>query len=298
MGAREVTAFLNHLSGERHVASATQNQALSALLFLYRDVLGHALPWLEGLDRAKRPVRLPVVLTEAEARVLLAQLDGSRWLMASLLYGAGLRLRECLLLRVKDVDFSYRQILVRESKGGKDRVTMLPEAVIQPLQVHLGRVHALHKRDLAEGYGEVWLPGALSRKYPRAGYEWGWQFVFPSKNRSVDPESGVIRRHHVYPDTLHRTVKLAAHRAGIYKPVSSHTLRHSFATHLLQAGYDIRTVQELLGHKDVATTMIYTHVMNKGGRGVKSPLDSGGAGELPVLKDVSELRYALPSASF
>jgi integron integrase len=211
--------------------------------------------------------------------------------MASLLYGAGLRLRECLFLRVKDVDFSYCQIMVRESKGSKDRVTMLPQTVIQPLQVHLGRVHALHKRDLAEGYGEVWLPEALSRKYPRAGYEWGWQFIFPSKNRSADPDTGVIRRHHVYPDTLHRTVKRAARDAGIYKPVSSHTLRHSFATHLLRAGYDIRTVQELLGHKDVSTTMVYTHVMNKGGRGVTSPLDAGNTAAPPPAKDGAELCY-------
>jgi integron integrase len=288
MGAAEVTAFLNHLASERHVASATQNQALAALLFLYKEALGKALPWLDGLDRVKRPVRLPVVLSEAEVRALLAQLEGTKWLMASLLYGAGLRLRECLMLRVKDVDFSYHQILVRESKGGKDRVTMLPEAVIQPLHVHLGKVNMLHRRDLAEGYGEVWLPDALSRKYPRAGYEWGWQFIFPSKNRSADPETGVIRRHHIYPDTLHRTVKRAAREAGIYKPVSSHTLRHSFATHLLQGGYDIRTVQELLGHKDVSTTMVYTHVMNKGGRGVKSPLDSsGGAGQPPIARDVT-----------
>ncbi|MCC7487729.1 MAG: integron integrase [Burkholderiales bacterium] len=276
MGAAEVTGFLNHLAGERHVAASTQNQALSALLFLYREALGQTLPWFDNLERARRPIRMPVVLSEAEVRALLAQLHGGRWLMASLLYGAGLRLRECLLLRVKDIDFSYRQILVREGKGGKDRVTMLPQAVIQPLQAHLGRVHALHKRDLAEGYGEVWLPDALSRKYPRAGCEWGWQFVFPSKNRSVDPETGAIRRHHVYPDTLHRTVKRAALEAAIHKPVSSHTLRHSFATHLLQAGYDIRTVQELLGHSDVSTTMIYTHVLNKGGRGVRSPLDVGG----------------------
>ena len=286
MGAAEVTAFLNHLVAQRHVASATQNQALAALLFLYRETLGSALPWLDGLDRAKRPVRLPVVLTENEVKALLAQLTGVKWLMVSLLYGAGLRLRECLMLRVKDVDFSYRQILVRQSKGGKDRVTVLPEAVIQPLQVHLGKVHALHKRDLTEGYGEVWLPDALARKYPRAGREWAWQFIFPSKNRSVDPDTGVIRRHHIFPDTLHRAVKQAAHEAGIYKPVSSHALRHSFATHLLQGGYDIRTVQELLGHKDVSTTMIYTHVMNKGGRGVKSPLDSG-AGYPPVVRDIT-----------
>jgi integron integrase len=284
MGAAEVTAFLNHLAADRHVASATQNQALSALLFLYKETLGQALPWLDGLDRAKRPVRLPVVLSEPEVRALLAQLEGTKWLMASLLYGAGLRLRECIMLRVKDVEFSYRQILVREGKGGKDRVTMLPEAAIQPLHLHLGKVNALHRRDLAGGYGEVWLPDALSRKYPRAGREWGWQFVFPSKNRSADPETGVIRRHHVYPDTLHRTVKRAAHDAGIYKPVSSHTLRHSFATHLLQAGYDIRTVQELLGHRDVSTTMVYTHVMNKGGRGVRSPLDSGDSGTPPIAR--------------
>ena len=224
LGAAEVTAFLNHLVAQCHVASATQNQALAALLFLYRQALGHALPWLDGLDRAKRPVRLPVVLSEA---------------------------------------------------------------VMQPLHVHLGKVNILHRRDLAEGYGEVWLPGALARKYPRAGYEWGWQFIFPSKNRSVDPETGVIRRHHIYPDTLHRTVKSAAREAGIYKPVSSHTLRHSFATHLLHAGYDIRTVQELLGHKDVSTTMVYTHVMNKGGRGVKSPFDLSGTGPPPVARDVT-----------
>ncbi len=222
MGAPEVTAFLNDLATERNVAAATQNQALSALLFLYQQVPGHKLPWLDDMVRAKRPVRLPVVLTEAESRVLLAQLDGVKWLMASLLYGAGLRLHECLMLRVKDVDFSYRQILVRDGKGGKDRMTMLPEAVIQPLHQHLGRVRTLHRKDLAEGYGEVWLPNALSRKYPRAAYEWGWQFIFPSKNRSAEPETGVIRRHHIYPDTLHRAVKGAARAAGIYKPVSAH----------------------------------------------------------------------------
>ena len=239
-------------------------------------------------------MRIPVVLTQAEVRALLAQLHGSRWLMASLLNGAGLRLRECLLLRVKDVDFSCRQIPVRESKGAKDRLTMLPKAIIQPLHEHLGRVDALHQRDLAAGYGEVCLPNALSRKYPRAGYEWCWQFVFPSKNRSVDPETGVIRRHHVYPDTMHRTVKRAAHEAGICKPVSSHALRHSFATHLLQGGYDIRTVQELLGHKDVSTTMVYAHVLNKGGRGVRSPLDADAPLSPPVASDVVGLRYAVP----
>jgi integron integrase len=272
MGAAEVTAFLSWLATERNVAAATQNQALSALLFLYKAVLERDLPWFDGLVRAKRPVRVPVVLSAAEARKLLAQLEGVAWLMASLLYGAGLRLQECLTLRVKDIDFAYRQVTVRAGKGGKDRVTMLPEGVVQPLQAHLGRVRALHRRDLAEGYGEVWLPHALARKYPRAGCEWGWQFVL-SKNRSADPESGVIRRHHLFPDTIGRAVKRAARAAGIAKPVSCHTLRHSFATHLLEAGYDIRTVQELLGHSDVSTTMVYTHVLNKGGRGVTSPLD-------------------------
>jgi len=273
MGGAEITSFLNWLASERNVAAATQNQALNALLFLYRHVLERDLPWLEGLVRAKRPVRLPVVLSEAEVRRLLAGLEGVRWLMASLLYGAGLRLQECLQLRVKDVDFAYRQVFVRDGKGGRDRVTMLPEGVVQPLQAHLGKLRTLHRKDLVEGYGEVWLPQALARKYPRAGFEWGWQFVFPSKKRSPDPETGVIRRHHVYPDTLHRAVKRAARAAGIIKPVSCHTLRHSFATHLLQSGSDIRTVQELLGHSDVSTTMVYTHVMNKGARGVTSPLD-------------------------
>ncbi len=273
MGAAEVTAFLSWLATDRDVAAATQNQALAALLFLYKAVLERDLPWFDDLVRAKRPVRVPVVLSAAEVRKLLEQLDGVTWMMASLLYGAGLRLQECLMLRVKDVDFAYRQILVRSGKGAKDRVTMLPEGVVQPLQAHLGKLRALHRRDIAEGYGEVWLPHALSRKYPRAGHEWGWQFLFPSKNRSADPESGVIRRHHLYPDTMSRAIKRATRAAGIAKHVSCHTLRHSFATHLLEGGYDIRTVQELLGHSDVSTTMIYTHVLNKGGRGVKSPLD-------------------------
>jgi len=273
LGAHEVTRFLSWLATERNVAAATQNQALAALLFLYQQVLGRELPWLDQIVRAKRPVRLPVVLTEDEVRRLLAQLTGMKWLMASLLYGSGLRQRECLMLRVKDVDFAYRQVLVREGKGAKDRVTMLPEHLLQPLQEHLGRVRALHRRDLAQGLGEVWLPGALDRKYPRAAREWGWQFVFPSGRLSPDPESGVVRRHHVYPDTLQRAVKGAALAARIAKPVSCHALRHSFATHLLQAGQDIRTVQELLGHADVSTTMIYTHVMNRGARAVRSPLD-------------------------
>jgi integron integrase len=273
MGAKEVEAFLSWLATERDVAAATQNQALAALLFLYKQVLGQELPWFKGLVRAKRPVRLPVVLTRADAQRLLAQMQGVKWLMASLLYGAGLRQIECLQLRVKDIDFAYRQILVRDGKGAKDRVTMLPEQTVQPLQEHLGRVRTLHQRDLAAGHGEVSLPDALARKYPRAAREWAWQFVFPSGNLSADPESGVLRRHHIYPDTLQRAVKEAARAARIVKPVSCHTLRHSFATHLLEGGYDIRTVQELLGHSDVSTTMVYTHVLNKGGRGVRSPLD-------------------------
>jgi integron integrase len=273
MGEAEVTAYLNHLAAVRKVAASTQNQALSALLFLYKEVLGRDLAWLDGLQRATRPPRLPVVLTRAEAERLLAQLTGTRWLMASLLYGAGLRVMECLRLRVKDVDLGYRQILVRDGKGEKDRVTMLPERLVEPVRAHLERVRMLHARDLREGYGEVNLPYALSRKYPRAGREWCWQFVFPSKHRSVDPEDGVVRRHHAFESVPQRAVKEAARAAGLAKHVSCHTLRHSFATHLLESGYDIRTVQELLGHSDVSTTMIYTHVLNKGGRGVRSPLD-------------------------
>ncbi|OGA70059.1 MAG: integrase [Betaproteobacteria bacterium RIFCSPLOWO2_12_FULL_68_20] len=272
LGAPEVTAFLNHLASERDVAASTQNQALSALLFLYKEVLATPLPWLDGLERAKRPARMPTVLTPEEVKRLLERMRGTKKLMASLLYGAGLRLRECLKLRVKDVDFGYRQILVRDGKGGKDRVTMLPEPLIEPLKAQLERAKRLHELDLAAGCSDVELPDALARKYPRAPYEWGWKFVFPSYKRSVDPRTGVIRRHHVYENYLIRGVKDAARAAGLAKHVSCHTLRHSFATHLLEAGYDIRTVQELLGHSSVETTMIYTHVMNKGGRGVNSPL--------------------------
>ena len=276
LGAPEVTAFLNHLAQDRKVAASTQNQALAALLFLYQEVLAQPLPWLEGLEHAKRPVHRPTVLTEDEAQRLLARMRGMKWLMGSLLYGAGLRLRECLKLRVKDVDFGYSQILVRDGKGGKDRVTVLPATVIEPLQAHLVRAKALHERDLLDGCGDVELPDAIARKYPKAPYEWGWKFVFPSHKRSVDPRTGAIRRHHVYENYLIRGVKEAARAAGITKHVSCHTLRHSFATHLLENGYDIRTVQELLGHSDVSTTMIYTHVLNKGGRGVTSPLDRRG----------------------
>ena len=273
MGAEEVTEFLNHLARERDVAAATQNQALSALLFLYREVLATPLPWLDALERAKRPARLPTVLTRAEVKRILVQLTGAKWLMASLLYGAGLRLRECLNLRVKDVDFDYRQILIRDGKGAKDRVTMLPEQTIEPMRRQFEYAKALHERDLASGHGDVELPDALARKYPRAPYEWAWKFVFPSCKMSTCPRTGVLRRHHVYEDYLIRAVKQAVRGAGIAKHVSCHTLRHSFATHLLEAGHDIRTVQELLGHASVETTMLYTHVMNKGGRGVPSPLD-------------------------
>lgn len=273
MGKDEVTAFLSHLATDRQVAAATQNQALSALLFLYKNVLGQALPWLDDMVHAKRPVRLPVVLSPGEVEALLSHLRGVHLLMAGLLYGAGLRLMECLRLRVKDVDFSYRQILIRDGKGEKDRVTMLPAQLVQTLQAHLGEVNRLFRIDLRDGYGEVHLPYALGRKYPRAGREWGWQYVFLSAKRSVDPDDGMIRRHHLDESVLARALKEAARNAELSKPVSAHVLRHSFATHLLQSGYDIRTVQELLGHSDVSTTMIYTHVLNKGGRGVASPLD-------------------------
>jgi integron integrase len=277
LGAAEVTAFLNYLARERDVAASTQNQALSALLFLYREVLATPLPWLDELERVRRPARVPTVLTREEMLRLLAQMQGTKWLMASLLYGAGLRLRECQKLRVKDVDFGYRQITVRDGKGAKDRVTMLPESVHESLKRHLIQVRALHERDLAAGCGTVELPHALARKYPRAPCEWAWKFVFPSHKLSTDPRTGAWQRHHVYENYVIRGVKQAARAARIAKHVSCHTLRHSFATHLLESGYDIRTVQELLGHADVSTTMIYTHVLNRGAGAVASPLD----GRLP-----------------
>jgi integron integrase len=273
MGAAEVEAFLTHLAVEGKVAASTQNQAKSALLFLYKEVLESELPWLDNVEQAKAPKRLPVVLTRAEVQALLTRLEGTRWLMASLLYGAGLRLMECLRLRVKDVDFARKEILVRDGKGFKDRVTMLPVALVEPLRAHLERVRELHRQDIAEGFGAVHLPYALARKYPNAAREWIWQYVFPSAKRSVDPRSGETRRHHVQDQALQRAIKQAVRDADLSKPATPHTLRHSFATHLLEGGYDIRTVQELLGHSDVSTTMIYTHVLNKGGHGVASPLD-------------------------
>ncbi|MDP1572843.1 MAG: integron integrase [Pseudomonadota bacterium] len=274
MGISEVESFLTSLAVERNVTASTQNQALSALLFLYREVLGVDLPWLGEVTRAKKPARLPTVLTQDEVRSLLKYLDVPLMdLIVRLLYGTGMRLLECLRLRVKDVEFSRNEIVVRDGKGGKDRVTMLPSSLAERLSAHLAVVKAQHVADLALGKGEVWLPDALALKYPSAPREWAWQYVFPSAGFSTDPRSGAVRRHHVDDKRVQRAVKLAASRAGIVKTVSPHTLRHSFATHLLEGGYDIRTVQELLGHSDVSTTMIYTHVLNKGGRGVVSPLD-------------------------
>ena len=273
MGAPEVEAFLTSLAVDRDVAAATQNLALSAILVLYREVLEMPLPWLDGIERAKKPARLPTVLTQAEAAALLARVEGTAGVMLRLLYGTGMRLMECVRLRVKDVDFAARQITVRDGKGGKDRVTMLPDALAEPLSAHLAVVKAQHAADLAQGLGAVWLPDALARKYPNAPKSWGWQYVFPARGISVDPRSGERRRHHADEKSLQRAIRRAAGETGIAKPVSPHVLRHSFATHLLQAGYDIRTVQELLGHRDVSTTMIYTHVLNRGGRGVRSPLD-------------------------
>ena len=274
MGAPEVEAFLTHLAVERKVSASTQNQAKAALLFLYKQVLGIDLPWLAEIVTAKASRRLPVVLTQREVRDLLLQLDGTMELVASLLYGTGMRVLEALRLRVKDIEFERREIIVREGKGSKDRVTVLPENLIAPLQTQLQIARTRHAQDLAAGLGAVHMPDALAVKYPKSARSWGWQYVFPSPILSTDPRSGERRRHHVLEQSIQRAVASAARRAGIAKPVSPHVLRHSFATHLLQSGYDIRTVQELLGHRDVATTMTYTHVLNKGGRGILSPLDS------------------------
>jgi integron integrase len=273
MGGAEVTAFLSHLAIGRNVSASTQNQALNAILFLYRDVLKVTLPWLDEVQRAKKPQHLPVVFTREEVRALLARLQGTHWLMASIIYGGGLRLLECLRLRVKDIDFEYGQLVIRDAKGQKDRITILPRSLMEPTRTHLARVRELHEADLRGGFGRVYLPNALEQKYPNANSEWSWQFVFPAARTSVDPRSGMQRRHHAPEDALQRAMKQAIRDAQILKPGSVHTLRHSFATHLLESGYDIRTVQELLGHADVKTTMIYTHVLNRGGRGVVSPLD-------------------------
>jgi len=279
LGAGEVAAFLGHLATERGVAAATQNQALAALLFLYRDVLGIDLGALPEATRARRPKRLPTVLSRAEARRLLEALrQGGRaaqlpWLVASLLYGGGLRVKEALRLRVQDLDFDRFELTVRAGKGDRDRRTTLPATLVEPLREHLARVRELHAADLAAGRGDVALPHALAAKLPGAARDWAWQWVFPAPKLSTDPRTGRAARHHVYPERIQRAVRAAARRAGIAKRVTCHTLRHSFATHLLEAGYDIRTVQELLGHRQVSTTMVYTHVLNKGGLGVRSPLD-------------------------
>jgi integron integrase len=273
MGAVEVEAFLSHLAVQEQVAASTQNVAFSAILFLYREILQTPLENIQAL-RAKPSRYLPTVLTPEEARQIIRYLSGEYRLVGQLLYGSGLRISEVLRLRIKDLDFGQHQIVVRDSKGQQGRVTPLPDQVIEPLQEHLTRVQRRHQHDLDHGYGTVELPYALQRKYPNAERQWVWQYVFPSQGLSQDPRSGIVRRHHLHESSVQRSLKEAVRAVGIQKKVSCHTFRHSFATHLLQNGYDIRTVQELLGHKDVKTTMIYTHVLNRGGRGVRSPLDA------------------------
>jgi integron integrase len=270
----EINAFLSHLAIKEKVSASTQNQALSALLFLYRHVLGREVGDLGEVIRARTPKRLPVVLTREEVKALLGHLGGDKWLMASLMYGAGLRLRECTKLRVHDLDLTANRITVRDGKGFKDRLTMLPEVVKAALREHFARVRQIHQRDLADGYGRVSMPDALSRKYPNAAAEWGWQWAFPQEHRWINRRTGEQGRHHVDESIPQKAVKAAVRKAGIAKHATCHAFRHSFATHLLEAGYDIRTVQELLGHKDVQTTMIYTHVLNRGGKGVRSPVDA------------------------
>lgn len=273
LGEAEISSFLTHLAADRQVAASTQNQALSALLFLYQQVFDRKLDYMENIQRVKRPPKIPVVLTPDEVRAVLTELSGELRLMAELLYGSGLRLMECVRLRVKDIDFGYNQIIVRDGKGFRERVTILPERLREPLSVQLQRVKELHQQDLARGRGRVYLPLGLRRKYPNADRNWVWQYVFPAAKLSVDPRSKETRRHHVQEKNLQNAVKLAVHRAGVNKTASCHTFRHSFATHLLESGCDIRNVQELLGHKDVSTTMIYTHALNKPGLGIRSPLD-------------------------
>ena len=273
MGEKEISQYISHLATVRNVAASTQNQALNAIVFLYRQVLRIDLGDFGPMERAKRPKRLPTVLTQGEASRVLDVMSGIQGLMIKLIYGCGLRLMECVRLRVKDIDFERNQLIVRDGKGKKDRSTMLPEQLKPLLQAHLKRVRIIHQQDLNKGFGEVYLPYALARKYPNAAKEWIWQYIFPSERISKDPRSARMRRHHINESSLQRAIRKAVRKADIPKPASPHTFRHSFATHLLEAGYDIRTVQELLGHKDVSTTMIYTHVIQKGGMGVKSPLD-------------------------
>jgi len=273
MAETEIREFISDLAVNAKISASTQTVALSAILFLYRDVLKKSLAYIDQIERAKSSKKLPVVFTRSEIQALLARLDGTHHLIASLLYGSGMRLMEAIRLRVKDIDFERGELTIREGKGAKDRVTMLPESLRNGLLAHLKKVRVLHNSDLRTGLGTVLLPFALSKKYPRTAREWSWQFVFPSRQLSRDPRTGETRRHHIHPDHVQRSVKRAIVAAQIFKNGSCHTLRHSFATHLLEDGYDIRTVQELLGHTDVRTTMIYTHVLNRGGRGVKSPLD-------------------------
>ncbi len=274
MGKEEVNQFLSHLAVKEHVSSSTQNQAFSALLFLYKQVLGTDIGFVDGVVRARRPKRLPIVLTRHEVKGVLDQLEGVPLLVCILLYGAGLRLLDCLRMRVKDIDFERNEITVRDGKGCKDRVTMLPARAKQPLLAHLDKIRRLHENDLRNNLGRTLLPGALLRKYPNADREWSWQYVFPASSHYTDPTTGVRHRHHVHETVIQKAVREAVRRAAITKPASCHTFRHCFATQLLEDGYDIRTVQELLGHNDVKTTMVYTHVLNKGGRGVRSPVDA------------------------
>jgi len=288
LGEKHVAEFLTYLAVKRRISPSTQNQALNSLVFLYKQVLGKPLGDILDAVRAKRPQRLPTVLSQNEVRRLLRQLDGAFWLPTCLLYGSGLRLMECLRLRVKDLDFDHRAITVRSGKGGKDRIVTLPDPCIDTLKRQLELVRNLHEKDLSDGFGAVWLPYALERKYPQAAKSWGWQYVFPASKRSTDPRSGIVRRHHLDESCLQRAVKLAVRRAGIFKPASCHTLRHSFATHLLERGMDIRTVQEQLGHKDIRTTQIYTHVLQRGGNAVVSPLAD-------ILGDGSNFSDAAPA---
>jgi integron integrase len=274
MGKTEIEAFLSHLAIRRRVASSTQNQAFNALLFLYDQVLEMKMPENIQSMRSKKPVRVPTVMTREETRKVIAAMSGVHQLMAKMMYGCGLRAMECLRLRVKDIDFGLNQIVVRDAKGKKDRITVLPDGIRQDLEAHLQAVKMIHHRDLRDGFGRVYLPYALARKYPSADRQWGWQYVFPSKSLSSDPRSGIKRRHHMHETSIRKALHQAAKLSGIVKPIGCHTLRHSFATHLLMDGYDIRTIQDLLGHKDVSTTMIYTHVLNRGGRAVVSPLDA------------------------
>lgn len=273
MGSTEVEAFLNHLAVEKKVSASTQSQAKSALLFLYNEVLGFDLPALENVTKVKAQKRLPVVLSTQEVQAVLSKLEGTAWLMVSLLYGSGLRVMECLRLRVADVDFAKLEIFVRDDQGYKNRITLLPASLVKPLQAHLEAVQTLHEEDLAKGFGEVWMPAGLTKKYPDAGKDWQWQYVFPSSRLSVAQQSGVVYRHHADEKPIQRAVKKVAEQAGIKKLVTPNTLRHSFATHLLEGGHDIKTVQQLMGHADESTTMLYTKVVNTGGRGVASPLD-------------------------